>query len=322
MAENDFVYAVARIRSKELGLLSASFMEQLLTAKDEKEGLRLLNERGWGKDGQNAAEMLKEEQTKTWELMAELMGDQVSLLNVFRYENDFHNLKAAIKNACSEQKIDGIFVDGGTLPADRIRTAAENQDFSALPEPMAEAGKEASELLLKTGDGQLCDCVLDRAALEMMREAGEASAEEVIRDYAELRCASADIKIAVRSCATGKDRAFMERALTECRSLSKTQLMDAAVIGLEAICSYLEHTSYAAAVEELKKNASAFERWCDNALIQSIRPQLYRSFGPGPLAAFLLARENELKTVRIILSGKKNQMPEQMIRERVRETYV
>ena len=102
MEDNDFVYAVARIRSKEQDLLSASFMEQLLTAKDEGESLRLLNERGWGMDGQRASEILRSEQAKTWDLMAELMGERIHILNVFRCENDFHNLKAAIKDACSE----------------------------------------------------------------------------------------------------------------------------------------------------------------------------------------------------------------------------
>ena len=36
----------------------------------------------------------------------------------------------------------------------------------------------------------------------------------------------------------------------------------------------------------------------------------------------VLARENEIKTVRIILSGKQNGFPDSAIRERVREMYV
>ena len=35
-----------------------------------------------------------------------------------------------------------------------------------------------------------------------------------------------------------------------------------------------------------------------------------------------LARENEIKTVRIILSGKANGLSEESIRERIREMYV
>ena len=42
----------------------------------------------------------------------------------------------------------------------------------------------------------------------------------------------------------------------------------------------------------------------------------------SPLAAYVLARENEIKCVRVILSGKRNGLSEQSIREKVRETYV
>ena len=40
------------------------------------------------------------------------------------------------------------------------------------------------------------------------------------------------------------------------------------------------------------------------------------------MAAYVLARENEIRMVRMILSGKRNSLPEDSIRERVREMYV
>ena len=52
------------------------------------------------------------------------------------------------------------------------------------------------------------------------------------------------------------------------------------------------------------------------------KPQKYETFSVGPLLAYLVARENEIKTVRIILTGKQNGFPEEAIRERVREMYV
>ena len=44
--------------------------------------------------------------------------------------------------------------------------------------------------------------------------------------------------------------------------------------------------------------------------------------GAGPLVAYVLGRLNEITTVRIILSGKLNGLPDSAIRERVREMYV
>ena len=49
---------------------------------------------------------------------------------------------------------------------------------------------------------------------------------------------------------------------------------------------------------------------------------VYNSFSLGPLVAYVLARENEIKTVRIILTGKRSGLPEEFIRERAREMYV
>ena len=82
MPENDFVYAVARIRAKELSLLSAAFLEQLLALPDEAAGLKLLNEHGWGSAGQDAGTVLSEERRKTWALISELTGGQMEIFDV------------------------------------------------------------------------------------------------------------------------------------------------------------------------------------------------------------------------------------------------
>ena len=57
-------------------------------------------------------------------------------------------------------------------------------------------------------------------------------------------------------------------------------------------------------------------------MMETIRPQKYNAFSVGPLVAYQLARENEIKTVRIILTGNQNEFPDEAIRERVREMYV
>jgi V/A-type H+-transporting ATPase subunit C len=91
---------------------------------------------------------------------------------------------------------------------------------------------------------------------------------------------------------------------------------------MEAIYEYLLTTDYSDALPALKESSQAFERWCDNRIVEYIRPQKYNPFTLSPLAAYLLARENEIKTVRILLSGKRNDISDDIIRERLREMYV
>jgi V/A-type H+-transporting ATPase subunit C len=114
----------------------------------------------------------------------------------------------------------------------------------------------------------------------------------------------------------------MERMIAPCDSLDTEKLIDAAAEGMNELLKYLESTKYSDAVSVLKESPSAFERWCDNLIIRSMRPEIHNPFGLGPLAAYILARENEIKTVRIVLSGKRNSLPDESVRERVREMYV
>ncbi len=320
---DNFIYAVARVRSHELSLLNESVMAQLISAPGEEDCLRILNEKGWGAQGTSGEDMFAAETKKTWDFIRELVPeDQMKIFDVFRLSDDYHNLKAAIKESCIGGTHPGIFVSGGTIPAGKLEEALASSDYESLPEDLQAVAQQAKELLLTTRDGQLCDITVDRAALEAIRKAGEATGEKLLRDYGELVCATGDIKIAIRAARTGKDRAFLDKALAPCSSLDTAALAEAASAGNDQILAYLERTDYADAVPELKKSLASFERWCDDRMIERIRPEIHNPFGIGPLAAYILARESEIKTVRIILAAKRNGLPEAMLRERVRETYV
>ncbi|MGN0298227.1 MAG: V0D/AC39 family V-type ATPase subunit [Lachnospiraceae bacterium] len=319
----NYTYAVARIRAKELSLFSQATLEQLVACKDEKACLQFLVEKGWGEvDTELDAEtILAAEQRKTWKVIEEMVED-MSIFDVLSYPKLYHNLKAAIKQAVVGEVNANIFYNDCSIDGKQMSKIVYERNFGVLPEHMKEAAKEAYEAFLQTKDGQLCDVIVDRACLEAVYAAGQKSKIGILRDYAESTVAVADIKIAVRCQKTAKSMDFMRRALAPCSSVSTEQLAHAALSGVEAICSYLEGTSYRDGAEALAQSPSAFERWCDNQMIETIRSQKYNSFTAGPLAAYLLARENEIKTVRIILTGKQNNLSDEFIRERMREMYV
>ena len=323
MAKPDYIYAVARIRAKELLCFGSPAMEQLMACKTYEECLRMLNEKGWGNGsaGQTPESLLDGERNKTWEQLRELVED-MSVFDVFLYANDYHNLKAAIKENYAPSHGADIYSSNGTIDPAVFRQAADEHDFSVLPAGMRDAAEEAMSVLRETGDGQLCDIIIDKAALNAILQAGKASGDPLLAFYAEHTVATANIKTAVRCQKTGKSLDFIQRALAECDTLDVSLLAQTAVESSEAMIEYLGRTCYSGAAEALTQSASAFERWCDNRLIEKIRPQKYETSTIGPLAAWLLARENEIKTVRILLSGKRNGLSDDAIRERLREMYV
>lgn len=323
MSDTQYTYAVARIRALEVSLFSDATIDQLMACKDYDACIRFLQEHGWGGPDvpAEADAILTREQEKIWETIREMRVD-MKVFDVLSYPNWFHNLKAAIKEVCTGKSGANIYYEGGPISREDLLRIIREKDYKALPANMQAAAEEAVDALLHGGDGQLCDVIIDRAAMDAIMEAGRKSKAKIIREYAESTVAVADIKIAVRSSKTAKSLEFMRRAMAPCDSLSVEKLAHAALSGMDAIIEYLDGSGYAEGAEALRVSPSAFERWCDNRIIQTIKPQKYNAFSVGPLVAYVLARENEIKTVRIILTCKQNGLPDDSIRERVREMYV
>ncbi len=323
MSKTQYTYAVARIRALEVSLFSASTIEQLIACKDLEGCLRFLQDKGWGGNDvpMDADAILTREREKIWETIGEMHVD-MDVFNVLSYTNWFHNLKAAVKEVCTGKSGANIFYEGTPIPKEELLRIIRERDYKALPDNMQAAAEEAVETLLHSGDGQLCDVIIDRATLEAIKEAGRQSQDDIIRDYAESTVAVANIKIAVRSSKTAKSLDFMKRAMAPCDSLNVDGLARAALAGMDSIIDYLSANGYLEGALALKESPSAFERWCDNRIIQTIKPQKTNPFSVGPLVAYVIARENEIKTVRIILTCKQNGLSDDSIRERVREMYV
>lgn len=312
MSEPSYTYAVSRIRSRELTLLDGAFYERLIAAPTLADATRQLEERGWAS--------LAEEREKTWQLLQELVGDADDW-RVFLIPQDYHNLKAAVKQVCTGAVDAAIYLPKGTVEPELIRDAVEKQEFARLPQEMQEPAQRSFEALLHTRDGQLCDTLIDRAALDAIGQAGAASGNAFIRQYAEWTVATADIKIALRAYRTHKPEAFYKEALADCRTLDSVRLGEAARHGVDALIDYLALTEYADAADALRQSVSAFDRWCARRLSQLVAEQRHNPFTIAPLAAYWLAREQEIQIVRMILSGKEHDMEPDAIREKVRDLY-
>ena len=322
MADMDYLFAIGRIRVMEKKLLTSADIEQMIAMPDTDRVLAFLEEKGWGgTDTAGADGVLAAEEEKLRGLAKELRIDE-SIFELLSYTDLYQNLKAAIKTVLTNDSHPNVFVSHPEYGAERMLSIVREKKFEELPEHMREAAAEAYEALLTIRDGQLCDVILDKAALTAIGEAGKKSKEKILRDYARLFVAVHDIRIAVRSAAARKSREFLARAIAPSEALDAKRLVETAAIGTDAVLEYLSGTEYRGAAEALQKSATAFDLWCDDHLMEMIKPQKYNSISSGPVVAYRLARENEIRMARIILTAKANGLPEEAIRERAREMYV
>ena len=321
--ELEYTYAVARVRANEQTLLSAADIEQLITAGDYKVTMQKLSDAGWGeiKDIYNYASYLENYFAKTWDFLVEIMSD-IHELDLLLVKNDMQNLKAALKQIVSQHDAKDLYVQSTVYDTETILKAVEERRWNDLPDFMQEPAKEAYEVLTETSNGQLADAIIDKATLERIKFLGVESGSPVLAELAERMCATANIKTALRCANTGKSKDFVTRSLCNCDTISKDKLIETSLEGVDSVLKYLEESSYKEAGAKFKESTSAFEKWCDDILMECVKEARYTAFGIDPIIAYYVARDAEIKTVRIILSAKINNLPADVIRERVRALYV
>lgn len=144
MSNTKYTYAVARIRALETSLLSDGDVEQLLACGTADQALQFITDKGWG-DPASSADMdavLKREEEKTWEVIRDVAPD-ISVFDVLSFPKLYHNLKAAVKEVCTEADNPRIFYDDCPIPGREMLEIIRNREFSRLPGTMSRTAAEA-----------------------------------------------------------------------------------------------------------------------------------------------------------------------------------
>ncbi|MCI8341978.1 MAG: V-type ATP synthase subunit C [Firmicutes bacterium] len=321
--EKIYPYAVARIRMLERFLLTEKSYIQMAEAKNIDDVLKILSEAGYGAADQltvkNYEAALADRLEKAYGSVAELVDGQ-NFMDVFLLKNDYQNIKVLMKEELSGVKGENYIVDGGTVKAAEIQAAFNKKNYDSLPSNMAKAIEEAYDAYSKTMSGQSIDIVLDRAAFgDMIKRAGE-SGIDFIKKYMELTCDVTNLKSFMRVRNMKKPFDMFAEVYVEGGSMSLEFFRQG--FGAESAASAFKGSSYSALAEGMSEGFTAFEKKCDNFIMAYIREAKYKSLTIEPLVAYIYAVETEVKTVRIILNSKINDIDSEIIKERLRDAYV
>lgn len=311
MSATEFASAVAAVKAMESGLLTHSDIEQLIGASALSETRTLM-------ESKLSFPRTMEE---VWELLNGYAPDN-EVLKILLYRNDFHNLKAVLKAKLSGREPADYYISPSNVSLHDIEQALTSKEYDGLPVYMREAAEEAYDIATRTLDGQLSDSLIDQAALAAMQGSAEEYGNAFMMRFAALTTACADIKTAYRCSLMQKPRQFLERAICGSTELDKEFLIRAALSGTEGLLSQLEATSYNEAVQMLRESPAQFEKWCDDIIVEHAESARMQAFGVEPLAAYYIAKEAELKNLRILMICRECGTDRETITERMRKLYV
>lgn len=325
MAEKSYGFAIGNLRARENNLLRDSDFTQLASLKSTKELGAALADRGIGERGRDdVPAALQNSVGDLWRYLNEIAPD-ASIFAPFIAENDFHNFKVVLKGIIKSADYSGILIRPDNIPVELMEEAVREKKFDILPKYLRDGAARAYEILISSGDSQLCDGVLDaacmRAQLEMVSDKGFKSAytAELIRTTVFF----ANIKSALRAAKAGKNAAFLDCTLVDTGYISADRVKKAALGGVDDLLEILPLAGNMGigAAAAYKVSSGEFERYCDNYIMSVARKARFITMGVEPVVGYMMARLYEIKNLRIVYSGIKTGQPQEKTLGRLRELY-
>lgn len=318
MTGQSLVYSNARVKAMENTLLSSEKITRMCYADNLEEGIKVLYESNYGNGvildtPYFFAQLLKAEEVKIAQFMREAMPDN-SGLDTLLYPLDYHNAKAFVKaKLIGQTDIDYMLAPKGIIDINTIKDAVNGASLHSLPNQMAEAINKINQLIgADTITPRMLDIILDKAMYAHIFTAISRIKAKSIVKYWRSKADLININILFRCKSIDADKKFFEECLMPSGDISDYTLAKLYDENLDVIAEKLAYTNYGKlvniAVNEIKAGKALinYEAETDNYLLNIFRGDKNDIFSVAPIAGFYLAKNIEIKMVRMILICIKN----------------
>ena len=331
---NSYAYAVARIRVLETRLLSREQVERLIEADSPDEVLRRLGDSRYASYIAEAGEsldfeaMLDREALALRRLMGEITPDPV-LTDAFFLRYDYHNIKVYVKRQGARVEVDDLISLAGTMSPAKLKESVANHDYSGLDPAMRHGLQAVDEQTSMAVDPQRTDTILDQALyVQILGSLGKGPAHDFVRDLFVGEVDRINLRTLLRAKRDEMDLKVLTDSLLPGGTIAHSFWGKAMDMPLELLAEEPTvrrlGTGVAEGVRFYEKTGrmTEYERRMDMAQMEKARSARHNPFGIEPVIGYLLAVENELKMIRLIMVAKTNHIPEGKLRERLRDVYV
>ncbi len=338
----DFAYSIGLIRALEKTLLTSNEVERMMLANNAEDAFKVFNELDYSKNKtgiQNVKDFQKiiEEGLMETKTTLDNVTPDKELLNILWYRYDFHNIKTLIKAKFSERSLDDVKNILSPLGAIKIEPLAKfifeesHGTFFGL-KPSSE--NYIKQTILKTcrhfqkeKNPQTIDLYLDRALIKMIYRIIQKTKNPFLMEYIERFIDLTNIKLFFRMKAMDKDPELFNLAFITKKQIGPQKIREAYKNSLDNFAEIMKGSRYGKIVEtglkhyKEEKTFIFLEKEIENHLTEFIKRAKLVPFGPEPLIAYFLAKENNALIIRMILVNKINKTDPEEIRSRLRNLY-
>ncbi|NEZ45925.1 V-type ATP synthase subunit C [Clostridium niameyense] len=329
----NYAHAVGRLRVLETRLLDKTKIDRMIDSSSPKDVLKVLEETEYSNfmahvnRPEDYEIMLKQALNNLYKLMYEITPEKL-VVDVMSVRYDYHNIKVLMKAKILEKNLDSLLIPLGTVSIGEIKEYLSSKKGNYINPIMEEGITKALGGFEKDKDPQKIDIVLDAYMYKDMLSKCMKLDYKFLKDYITIQIDLTNIKTLIRAKKQEKQRSFLYDIIIDGGNIDKEKYVQLLNEPYENIWKKLTGNPY----EEILKEGiedyintgklSYLEKLSDNFLMEYVKKSKYVAFGLEPIIGFILAKETEIKILRIIMVGKLNKVSPEVIRERLRDIYV
>ena len=322
-----YTYQTAQVRTLEMQMLTKTTMLDMANASGFRQAADLLSgtEYALPAGGRNFAEVqdvLLQRRTAVRTLFADLMLDK-PIVELLKTRDDFANLRLAVRRTLTEKPIGTDYSSDGNVPPELIEQIfAEEEEFGepAFPDYIRQTVERAVLAYYQNKDIPRIDDAIDQYQAEYnLKQAVRLKSVFLIGFY-KIQIDLINIRTMLRLKFTESQQrnVFLKGGFIELE-----RFMHGVELGYEALGSLFFVTPYHRIVETgagyltSDKSFLKVEQQCEEHLAGFLKSTVRITAGHQPIIAYLLMKENEIRTVKLILTAKKNQLDTKLILDRI-----
>ncbi len=321
-----YTFATAQIRVLEAQMLTRATLLDMCNAEDFDQAVEMLASTEYALPGANRTiaeleKILLEKRSDVRNTFKNLMIDE-PLVELLRAREDFANLRLALRRKLTEKPLDSDYSNDGSVPANEFEEIFEQEDYSPLPLYMKEAIEQAVLAYYQNKDIRQIDYAIDKFQAEYKLKTAEQLNSifllELFRMQVDLTNIRTMLRLKLRE--SQESEGFMEGGY-----ISIDRFKHALDLSNEAIGPLFASTPYYDVVESgvhyfiANNSFLKIEQHCEEHLTGFLKSTMQITAGPQPVIAYLMLKEHEIRTVRLILTAKRNSLDARLILDRLGE---
>ena len=340
--QEEYAFANGRIKKLEKGLLTKDLLDRMIKSTDTISAIKILMEGNLNNysfdlnNPENYEDSLNRELLSSYNIIKDI--SKVSTFNflyfTFASKYDFHNIKILIKSKYLKEDVsDKLISPIGTINIKKLNLAIIDEKYEDLPNSFEFLIKKIFLEYSKFKDPEIIDFILDKERYVMIfnkiKEVEVIETEKnFLKRFIKINIDLNNIISSIRAKIRGEEKIFLKNFLISEGDFNIKNIVAVYDSPLSSWPEKLVYTDYKNVIElgikYFQKNNSLMEleKLRDNFIINFTKVGKLITFGIEPLVGFMVAKENDIKNIRIILSGKLNKLLPSTIKESVRDTYV